>query len=237
MPDLSLLGFGEHGWGAVLLTGAGVTIALALACLPFGLPLGLLVAVANRSKHWLPRLWATVFSTFFRGLPELLTLLVVYYGVQILVQKIFAHFGIQQEFRINAFMAAVTAFSLVLAAFSAEVWQAAFKTIPKGQWEAAQSLGLPRRTTFLKVILPQLMRVALPGLSNNWLTLLKDSSLVSTISLVELMRQTTLAVAATKQPLLFYFVACLLYLVLSALSGLVFSWAENHFNRHHQEAH
>lgn len=233
---IGLLGFGEGGWGSALLMGAFVTIALAVTCAPFGVALGLLVAVGARSSSHLPRAAATVFSTVFRGLPELLTLLLVYYGAQIAAQRILASLGLETGITINAFAAAVVAFSLVLAAFSSEVWLAAFKTVPKGQWEAARALRLSRRTTFLRVIMPQLMRTALPGLSNNWLTLLKDTSLVSTISLVDIMRQTNLAVSATKQPLLFYAAACVLYLALSALSGVFFSYAERHFGRHHQGA-
>jgi polar amino acid transport system permease protein len=233
---LSLLSFGQGGWGGALLMGALVTISLTLCCIPFGLPLGLLVAVGTRSRRRLPRAAATVFSTVFRGLPELLTLLLVYYGAQMGIQNILQRLGYETEFHINAFAAAVFAFSLVLAAFSSEVWRGAFKTIPKGQLEAARALGLSKRTTFLRITLPQLMRVALPGLSNNWLTLLKDSSLVSSIALVDLMRQTNLAVTATKEPILFYSTACVLYLILSALSGVVFNRAERYFGRHHQEA-
>ncbi|RMX09398.1 ABC transporter permease subunit [Allofranklinella schreckenbergeri] len=236
LESLALLGFGTGGWGGALLSGALVTIALAVACVPIGMPLGLLLALAARSPKRLPRMVSTAFSTVFRGLPELLTLLLVYYGVQIAAQRMLDSLGYEGQFSINAFLAAVVAFSLVLAAFSSEVWLAALKTIPKGQREAAQALGLSRGTTFRRVVFPQLMRVALPGLSNNWLTLLKDSSLVSTISLVDLMRQTNLAVAATKEPVLFYLAACLLYLLLSALSGLVFTKAEHHYSRHHQEA-
>lgn len=233
---LSLLSFGQGGWGGALAMGALVTLALTLSCIPFGLPLGLLIAVGTRSRKWLPRTAATIFSTVFRGLPELLTLLLVYYGAQIGIQHLLQRLGITTEFHINAFVAAVFAFSLVLAAFSSEVWRAAFNTIPKGQLEAARALGLSKRTTFVRILLPQLMRVALPGLSNNWLTLLKDSSLVSSIALVDLMRQTNLAVTATKEPILFYSTACLLYLLLSALSGIVFTRAERYFGRHHQEA-
>lgn len=237
MLDLfGLLGFGDGGWGGALLLGAFVTISLAVTCAPFGLALGLLVAVGARSPRRLPRSAATIFSTVFRGLPELLTLLLVYYGAQIAAQRILGALGLPTDLAINAFSAAVVAFSLVLAAFSSEVWLSAFKTIPQGQWEAARALRLSRRTTFLRVIMPQLMRTALPGLSNNWLTLLKDTSLVSTISLIDIMRQTNLAVSATKQPLLFYTAACVLYLALSALSGVLFGRAERHYGRHHQEA-
>ncbi|WP_409301098.1 ABC transporter permease [Pseudomonas sp. KCJK8993] len=230
--QLSLLSLASGGWGSALLAGALVTIALALACVPIGLPLGLAVALAARSKNRWARAWATSFSTVFRGLPELLTLLIIYYGCQIAAQKILAALGYPGEVAINTFVAAMIAFSLVFAAFSSEIWLAAFKTLPKGQYEAASALGLSRRTTFNQVLLPQLTRIALPGLSNNWLSLLKDTSLVSTISLVDLMRQTNLAVSVTKEPMLFYSVACLGYLLFSALSGQLFGFLERRFNRH-----
>ena len=236
IEQLSLLSFASGGWGQALLAGALVTISLALACLPIGLPLGLGVALAARSKKRFPRAWATVFSTVFRGLPELLTLLIIYYGCQIAAQKILAAMGYEGEVMINTFLAAMIAFSLVFAAFSSEIWLAAFKTLPKGQLEACSALGLSKRTGFFKVVLPQLTRIALPGLSNNWLSLLKDTSLVSTISLVDLMRQTNLAVSVTKEPMLFYTVACFGYLFFSALSGRLFQYLEQYFSRHQRSA-
>lgn len=95
---------------------------------------------------------------------------------------------------------------------------------------------MSKSTTFRNVLLPQLARVALPGLSNNWLALLKETSLVSTISLVDLMRQTSLAVSVTKEPMLFYTVACFGYLFFSALSGRLFHFLEQYFNRHQRSA-
>lgn len=236
LEQLSLLSFASDGWGSALLAGALVTIALALACVPLGLPLGLAVALAARSRRRWLRTGATAFSTVFRGLPELLTLLIIYYGCQIAAQKLFAAMGYQGEVAINTFVAAMIAFSLVFAAFSSEIWLSALKTLSKGQLEAAAMLGLSKGTTFRRVVLPQLTRIALPGLSNNWLSLLKDTSLVSTISLVDLMRQTSLAVSVTKEPMLFYTVACLVYLFFSALSGRVFHVLERCFSRHQQSA-
>lgn len=229
---LSLLSFASGGWGSALLAGALVTIVLALSCLPIGLPLGLGLALAARSRRRWPRAMSTVFATVFRGLPELLTLLIIYYGCQIGAQKLLSAMGYETEVAINPFVAAMIAFSLVFAAFSSQIWLGAFKTVPKGQFEAAAALGLSRRTTFTKVVLPQLVRIALPGLSNNWLSLLKDTSLVSTISLVDLMRQTNLAVSVTKEPMLFYTVACFGYLFFSVISGRLFQYLEQHFSRH-----
>ena len=161
MPEqLTLLSFASGGWGAALLMGALVTLALALSCVPLGLG----VAFAARSRRRWLRLSATAFSTVFRGLPELLTLLIIYYGCQIGAQKLLATLGYPADVRINAFVAAMIAFSLVFAAFSSEVWLSAFKAIPKGQFEAAKVLGLSLSAMFRNVLLPQLARVALPGL-------------------------------------------------------------------------
>lgn len=232
MEFLSLLSFSNDGWGIALLKGALITLSLSLACLPIGLPLGMWIAINARSNSRLAKTFSALFSTVFRGLPELLTLLIIYYGCQILVQNIMDYIGFSGEFIIHTFVAAMIAFSFVFAAFSSEVWLGAFKTLPKGQYEAAFVLGISKPTTFFKIILPQLIRIAIPGLSNNWLSLLKDTSLVSTISLIDLMRQTSLAVSITKEPMFFYTVACLVYLLFSALSGRIFNFMETHYSKH-----
>lgn len=228
IENLALLSFSSGGWGTVILSSAGMTLSLALCCGFLGLPLGLLNAVMIRSNIKMAKAIARLFSTVFRGLPELLTLFLVYYGLQSLIQNIFDYFNLEVMFSINAFVAGVLALSMVLAAFSCEVWLGAFNIFDKGQYEASKALGLSRSTTFFRIVFPQLIRNALPGLSNNWLTLLKDTSLVSTIALVDLMRQTNLAVAATNKPMLFYLVACLLYLLFSAFFGAILRHLETY---------
>ncbi|MGF7157827.1 ABC transporter permease [Bartonella heixiaziensis] len=221
IENLALLSFSNGGWGVVILSSAGITLSLALCCGLLGLPLGLLSAVMIRSNIKIAKVVATLFSSIFRSLPELLTLFLVYYGLQNIIQIVLDYFNIEIMFSINAFVAGVLALSMVLAAFSCEVWLGAFNIFDKGQYEAAKALGLSNSTTFFRIVFPQLIRNALPGLSNNWLTLLKDTSLVSTISLVDLMRQTNLAFAATDKPMLFYLVACLLYLLFSAFFSAI----------------
>ncbi|WP_273760347.1 ABC transporter permease [Bartonella sp. ML70XJBT.G] len=228
IENLALLSFSNGGWGMVILSSAGVTLSLALCCGLLGLPLGLLAAVMIRSNIKIAKTIATLFSSVFRGLPELLTLFLVYYGLQNIIQIVLDYFNIEIMFSINAFVAGVLALSMVLAAFSCEVWLGAFNIFDKGQYEAAKTLGLSRSTTFFRIVFPQLIQNALPGLSNNWLTLLKDTSLVSTISLVDLMRQTNLAVAATDKPMLFYLVACLLYLLFSAFFSVILHYLERY---------
>ncbi|EJF87589.1 His/Glu/Gln/Arg/opine family amino ABC transporter, permease, 3-TM region [Bartonella vinsonii subsp. arupensis OK-94-513] len=228
IENLALLSFSNGGWGVVILSSAGITLSLALCCGLLGLPLGLLCAIMIRSNIKAARAIATLFSSVFRSLPELLTLFLVYYGLQNIIQIVLDYFNIEIMFSINAFVAGVVTLSMVLAAFSCEVWLGAFNVFDRGQYEAAKALGLSNSTTFFRIVFPQLFRNALPGLSNNWLTLLKDTSLVSTISLVDLMRQTNLAVAATDKPMLFYLVACLLYLLFSAFFSAILHTLETY---------
>jgi polar amino acid transport system permease protein len=206
-------------WAPLLLEGALVTISLALATLPFGLALGLLVALAARSRNPLIRAIGTLYTTLFRGIPELLTLYLVYFGIQIGLQSAWRSLGLPGEFAIPAFVAGMIALGLVLAAFSSEVWVGALNAIHRGQREGAAALGLSKRQTFRLVVLPQLLRLALPGLGNNWLVLLKETSLVSVIALPDLLFWTTRANVVTKQPFLFFGIACLIYLFFSVVSA------------------
>lgn len=228
---LSLLSFGENGWGDDIARGALVTIELALATLPVGLAIGLAAALAKNSNSAILRAAGNLYTTVFRGLPELLTLFIVYYGGQMLLTRIAGMLVEGATVEVNQFVAGVTALGLVLGAFSSEVFYAAIRSVPRGQTEAAGALGLAKWQVFRLVVFPQLWRVALPGLSNNWLVLLKDTSLVSVIAITDLMRQTSIAVGVTKQPFFFYLVACLIYLVFSMLSSVVFSRAEARASR------
>jgi polar amino acid transport system permease protein len=219
MPELlQLLAIGPTGWGDEILAGAWLTIRLAVATLPLGLALGLFVALAKRSNSMLLRGLGESFSTVFRGLPELLTLFIVFYGGQMLLQSAVSLFS-ETPVEVSAFTAGMIALGLVFAAYSSEVFTAAFNAIPVGQWEGAAAIGLHRWQTLRLVILPQLLRLALPGLANLWLVLLKDTSLVSVIALNDLLRMTSVAVGTSKQPFFFYFVACMIYLAFSIVSS------------------
>lgn len=228
---LALLSFGDAGWGDELATGVLVTVSLALATVPFGLLLGFLIALAKQSEERTLRLAANIYTTIFRGLPELLTLFLVYYGAQIGLQKLFAALGYQGGVEINAFAAGMVALAVMFSSYASEVFLSAFRAIPKGQYEGGYAVGLTYGQTMRMVILPQLIRIALPGLSNLWLILLKDTSYVSVIGLADIVRQAGIAARVSKDQFLFYGVACLLYLVLAILSSVVFAaierWAGN----------
>jgi len=227
---LTLLSFGDGGWGDELLAGLWVTVTLALATLPGGLVAGLLIALGQISSERLLRRAARIYTTVFRGLPELLTIFIVYYGGQMALQALWGMF-FDSYFEVNPFVAGMIALGLVFSAYSSEVFLSAFRGIPSGQWEGAAALGLSRWKTFRLVILPQLIRLSIGGLGNLWLILLKETSLVSVIALDELLRQTSVAVGVTKQPILFYSLACAIYLVLSLISARGLAHVERRVNR------
>ncbi|MCR9059897.1 ABC transporter permease [Roseibium album] len=216
---LTLLSFGENGWGDTIAAGVMVTVLLAIATLPFGLVLGFLIALAKNSSEPSLKLAANIYTTIFRGLPELLTLFLVYFGVQIGIQQGLKLMGFDAFIEVNSFVAGMVALSLVFSSYASEAFLSAFRGIPQGQYEGGNALGLSQYQTMTLVILPQLIRLALPALGNLWLILLKETSLVSVIGLPDLVREAGIAARVTKEPFLFFGIACLVYLLLAMISS------------------
>lgn len=218
---MDLLGFGD-----LLIAGTWVTIKLAITSLMFGLVFGLIGAAAKLSNLWPARTLATLYTTFVRGIPELLLVLTIYFGGSMALMAIASNFGYDEYIEISAFAAGVAALSIAFGAYSTEVFRAAIQAIPKGQWEAAQAFGMTPLRTFFRIILPQVWRLALPGLGNLFQVLLKDTALVSVVGLNDIMRQAYVATGSTKQPFTFYMAAALIYLGLTVLSTLSTTWLE-----------
>lgn len=216
---LTLLSFGPDGWGDSIAYGVFVTVSLALATLPVGLTIGFLVSLAKQSHEPSMRIAGNVYTTIFRGLPELLTLFLVFYGAQTGIQQVVRLINPTATVEINSFVAGMIALGVVFSSYASEVFLSAFRAIPQGQYEGGYSIGLSSGQTMRLVILPQLVRIALPGLANLWLILLKDTALVSAIGLSDILRQSSIAARVTKEAFLFFSVACLIYLVLAIISS------------------
>ena len=206
------------GFGAQLAAGTLVTAGLAVASLTGGLLLGIAGAAARMSRRRLLRAAAQAYTTAVRGVPELLVVLIVYFGASAAIGRVAGLFGATGFFELSPFLAGVSALSLTFGAYATEVLRGAFLAVPPGQAETAYALGLSRLRTFRHVLLPQVWRSALPGLGNLFLVLLKDTSLVSVVGLDELMRKSTIAVSYTREPFTFYVAAALIYLAMTAFS-------------------
>ncbi|QLC72471.1 ABC transporter permease [Pseudomonas sp. LPB0260] len=206
-----------YGFGPALLAGALMTIKLALASLSLGLVLGLLGALAKTSPYK-PLQWlGGTYSTLVRGVPELLWVLLIYFGTVSLMRSLADLLGVA-SLELSPFAAGTIALGLCFGAYATEVFRGAILAIPRGHREAGQALGLSKPRIFWRLILPQMWRIALPGLGNLFMILMKDTALVSVIGLEEIMRRSQIAVTSSKEPFTFFLVAAFIYLSLTILA-------------------
>ena len=214
------------GFGAQIAAGAGLTLAVAALSLLFGLAIGGMGAAAKLSRRRALRALADGYTTLVRGVPELLILLLLYFGGTVFLTWIAGEYV-----EVNGLGAGLFALSILCGAYTTEVLRAAIQAVPKGQIEAARALGLRQAAVVRKVLLPQVWRLALPGLGNVWLVLLKDTSLISVVGLEELMRKSNIAAGATHQPFTFYAVAALVYLLFTTVSVIGIALLERRARR------
>ena len=226
MNTLDLLGFGPRGWGLSLLEGALMTLLVSLAGLAVGAVLGSLVAWAKLSGALIGGAIGEGYAALFRGLPELLVIYFVYFGSSSLLTGLAHGLGFEGFLGVPPFAAGALAVGVISGAYQAEVFRGAFLAISRGELEAARSVGMSRLLMFRRVVAPQVLRFAIPGLGNLWQVALKDSSLVSVTGLVELMRVSQVAAGSTRQPFVFYVGGGALYLVMTTISNRVFDAAE-----------
>ena len=140
-------------------------------------------------------------------------------------------FGYNDYIEINAFLTGSFSIGIISGAYSTEVFRGALQSIDKGQFEAAKVLGFNKYIYFFKIILPQMLRLAIPNLSNVWQITLKDTSLISVTGLVEIMRQSYVAAGSTRDPLFFYSFAAVLYLMLTFLSMQLLNRLETKYSK------
>ncbi len=210
--------FDLQGYGWMLRDGLKLTLLVGVCALVVAMLLGLLGAWGKLSHSWIAHRIADTYTTVIRGVPELLLILLVYYGTPTLIQDVLEGFGFDLVIDINPFIAGVMTLGFIYGAFSTEVFRGAILAVPKGQIEAAYAAGMSRTMMVRRVLLPQVWRFALPGLGNVWMVLIKATALISVIQLPELMRNADIAARAVRLPFTFYFAASLIYLGITIVS-------------------
>lgn len=224
--------FDYRGYGWVFWEGVQVTLMVGVCAAVVAALMGLIGAWGKLSGSRAARLVAGGYTTVVRGVPELVLILLVYYGVTILLQRVLtALFGSEVLIDIDPFTAGVLTLGVIYGAFATEVFRGAFLAIPKGQIEAAYSFGMSRIQTLWRISLPQVWRFALPGLGNVWLVLIKATALMSVIQLEELLRWSDIGARNTKLPFTFYLTASFIYLGITIVSMVLQHRAEGWANR------
>jgi len=223
------------GYGWMLWDGVQLTLLVGLCSLVVAMAMGLLGAWGKLSRHRVAHGAANTYTTVIRGIPELLLILIVYYGVPTLIQDVLSRFGNDTVIDVNPFLAGVLTIGFIYGAFTTEVFRGAILAVPKGQIEAAYAAGMSPRQMVRRIMLPQVWRFALPGLGNIWMVLIKATALISVIQLPELMRNTDIAARAVRLPFTFYFAASLIYLGITVISMIgqsrIEAWARRGVRR------
>lgn len=223
-----------QGYGGLLLAGCWMTVKLALGTVAVGLVLGLVGAALKLSRRRWVRLIGNGYTDLFRGLPELLVVLIFYYGAEVALRGLFNDvLGLGVAVEISPYVGGVMALGLIFGAYSSEVFRGAVMAIPRGHLEAGRAFGMGPGLIYRRIILPQVWRVALPGLGNLFLVSLKDTALVSVIGLDELMRAANTAGRSTRDYFTFLLAAALLYLALTVISMAVLHLLERRAARGH----
>ena len=223
--------FDLGGYSGLIIGGLKQTLIVGLLAMLLATTIGMFGAIAKTSDNVVLRVIATFYTATIRGIPELILLLLIFYGLPTLVQDIGKNLGYDFILNFNSFAAGTLTLAFIYGAFSTEVFRGAFNSIPRGQIEAANAIGMSSRDLFLRIKLPQAIRFAIPGLSNLWMLLIKATALISIIQLDEVMRMTKIAANATHKPFTAYFFAALLFLGITIISLFVQKKLEARFGR------
>jgi octopine/nopaline transport system permease protein len=228
---MELISFGKTGWGDELFFATLMTIAVSITAMVIGFLFSLIFTPLKLSKRKYLNLIANSYTTVIRGVPELLVIYLFFFGGSGAIMYVASIFGYNDYIEINAFLTGSISIGIISGAYSTEVFRGAIQSIDKGQFEAAKVLGISKFAQFYKIILPQMLRLAIPNLSNVWQITLKDTSLISVTGLVEIMRQSYIAAGSTRDPLFFYSFAAVLYLLLTYFSMKIINKLEVKYSK------
>lgn len=213
----------------LMLDGFVVTLTVAFVSLAIALALGLVTASMKLSNSRLGRGVAGTYTTVIRGVPDLVLMLLIFFGGQIQVNNIGAYFG-WDYIDVDAFTAGTITIGFIFGAYMGETFRGAFMAVPVGLLEAGYAYGMSRRQVFQRILVPQMMRHALPGLGNNWLVLMKTTALVSVIGLHDLVFRAGQAGGSTRLPFLFYLFVAFMFLAFTTVSIWALNWLERRYS-------
>jgi len=221
--------FDLQGYFPMILEGMVLTIEVALLSLLIAVILGLVGAMAKLSKSRIARSGANVYTTLIRGIPDLVLMTIIFYGGQIQLNNIGDFLG-WDYIDISPFVAGTLTIGFIFGAYMTETFRGGILAVSKGEIEAAHAFGMKRWQVFMRIILPLMIRHALPGFGNNWMVLAKTTALVSVIGLHDMVYNAGLAAGATRQPFTFYLVVAMLFLVITGFSDFGLRWANRRFS-------
>lgn len=218
-----------------ILHGSWLVVQVGLASLLVAMALGLLGALGKLSSHRPARWLATAYSTLIRGIPDLVLMLLLFYGGQIGLNALLERLGEFDYVEIDPFAAGVLTIGFIYGAYMTETFRGAILAIARGQMEAGMAFGMSRWQVLRRITLPQMVRLALPGLTNNWLVLMKSTALVSLLGLQDMTYLAKQAGAAARgeipnAPLLFLAFAGFMYLVFTSVSMVFLGWLEHRYS-------
>jgi His/Glu/Gln/Arg/opine family amino acid ABC transporter permease subunit len=226
MPSSALLGYCEY-----LLAGAAITVELAVSGYLLALVVGTTWALARRlHSRIMTGVWR-VYASIFMGVPSVLVMFLFYYAGGATLASALALLGVRARIDVTPFGAGLAALTVVQGAYAAEVISGAIRNVSRGQFEASRALGIRPYQTWWYVIMPQVARLALPGLTNIWISVLKDTALVALAGLNEIVMRSRTAAGATKEPFLFFTLAALFFIVVSAATLRVSGRLERRLDR------
>lgn len=218
------------GYGAVILEGTWLTLQLALSSMALAIVLGLIgVAVRLSPVRWMAWL-GDLYSTVVRGIPDLVLILLIFYGGQDLINRVAPMLGHDDYIDLNPLLAGICTLGFIFGAYLSETFRGAFLGIPKGQAEAGAAYGMSGLQVFWRIQVPQMVRLAIPGFTNNWLVLVKATALISVVGLQDMMFKAKQAADATREPFTFFLTVAALYLLITSVSLLVLRALEKRYS-------
>ena len=219
-----------NGYGSTILDGTWLTVQLALLSMAVAIALGLLGAAFRLSPvKWLALLGET-YAAVIRGIPDLVLILLIFYGGQEMLNRVLELSGYEGYVDINPFEAGVGTLGFIYGAYLSETFRGAFMAIPKGQGEAGLAYGMSPLRVFFRILVPQMIRLAIPGFTNNWLVLIKATALISLVGLQDMMARAKSAGDATREPFTYILLAAAIYLAITSVSLLVLRYLERRYS-------